>query len=127
MIEGVATAITAGRQLSFNVGAGYVTTAPQIFGSFAVVMLAGQTMVGDCVSVMVIVNVQVAVLPDASVAVDVTVVVPTGKKLPDAGTETTVVPGQLSVAVGALNVTTAPHWFAVLEAVIFEGQVILGG
>ena len=50
---------------------------------------------------MVTVNVQVAVLPDASVAVAVTVVVPTGNKLPDAGIDKTVTPGQLSLTVGA--------------------------
>ena len=50
---------------------------------------------------MVTVNEQLAVLPDASVAVAVTVVVPLGKTLPDAGTDTTVTPGQLSLNVGA--------------------------
>ena len=53
------------------------------------------------VGLMVTVNVQEAVLPDASVAVAVTVVMPTGNTLPDGGTDTTVTPGQLSVAVGA--------------------------
>jgi len=73
------------------------------------VILAGQVIVGACVSITVIVNVQVAVLPAASVAVDVTVVAPTGKKLPDAGLLATVTPGQLSLTVGAAKVTTAPH------------------
>ena len=49
---------------------------------------------------IVTVNVQLAVLPDASVAVAVTVVVPTGNTEPEAGVETTVTPEQLSVAVG---------------------------
>ena len=49
----------------------------------------------------VTVNEHVAVLPLASVAVQVTVVVPTGKVDPDAGEQTTVTPGQLSEAVGA--------------------------
>ena len=39
---------------------------------------------------------------DASLAVHVTVVVPTGKVEPDAGTHATVAPGQLSVAVGVV-------------------------
>ena len=43
----------------------------------------------------------VAVLPIASVAVQVTVFVPTGKNDPDAGTHANVTPGQLSDAVGA--------------------------
>jgi hypothetical protein len=41
------------------------------------------------------------VLPDVSVAVQVTVVVPSGKLEPDAGLQATVTPGQLSVATGA--------------------------
>ena len=49
--------------------------------------------------------VQVIVLLDASVAVQVTVVVPTGKHDPDGGLQTTVTPGQLSLAVGAGKVT----------------------
>ena len=48
---------------------------------------------------VVTVKLQVAVLPDASVAVHVTVVVPTGKHVPEGGLHTTVTPGQLSVAV----------------------------
>jgi len=52
------------------------------------------------------VNEQVAVLPDASVAVQVTVVTPTLKHVPDGGTHATVVPGQLSVGIGVVNVTT---------------------
>ena len=57
--------------------------------------------VGACVSFTVTVNVQVAVLLDASVAVQVTVVVPFGKVEPDAGAQTTVtVPGHVSLPVG---------------------------
>jgi len=57
------------------------------------------------------VNVQVAsgLLGLASDAVTVTVVVPTGKKLPEAGLAVTVTPGQLSLAVAAGKVTAAPH------------------
>ena len=50
----------------------------------------------------VIVNVHVPVFADASVAVHVTVVVPIGNEEPDAGTQTTVAPGQLSDAVGTV-------------------------
>jgi hypothetical protein len=53
------------------------------------------------------VNEQLAVFPDASVAVQTTAVVPTGKGEPDAGTQATVAPGQLSVTVGAGYVTVA--------------------
>lgn len=43
-----------------------------------------------------------AMFPPGSVAVQLTVVVPCGKKLPDAGVQTTVTdPGQLSDVVGA--------------------------
>ena len=48
----------------------------------------------------VTVNEHVAVLPEASVAVQVTTVVPVGKQEPDGGLQTTVTPGQLSEAVG---------------------------
>ena len=52
---------------------------------------------------MVTVNVQVPVFADASDAVHVTVVAPTGNVAPDAGTHTTVTgPGQLSVPVGVV-------------------------
>lgn len=47
-------------------------------------------------------NEQLAVLPEASVAVHVTVVVPTGKVAPDGGTQATVAPGQLSTGVGVV-------------------------
>ena len=62
-------------------------------------ILAGQTIVGGCVSVTVTVKEQVAVLPDVSVAVAVTVVVPFGNVDPDGGFATTVTPGQLSLAI----------------------------
>jgi hypothetical protein len=53
-------------------------------------------------------NVQVAVLPDESVAVHVTDVVPAGNTDPGGGTHTTVGgAGQLSVAVGGTYVTVA--------------------
>jgi hypothetical protein len=43
---------------------------------------------------------QLVVLPAASVAVQVTAVVPSGKREPDAGVQETVTPGQLSLAPG---------------------------
>ena len=48
----------------------------------------------------VTVKLQPAVAPPASVAVQVTVVTPSGKLEPDGGEQTTVAPGQLSVTVG---------------------------
>jgi hypothetical protein len=58
--------------------------------------------------VTVTVNRHVLEFPLASVAVTVTVVVPTGKSVPDAGLAlTTGEASQLSVAVGSVNVTRA--------------------
>ncbi len=57
-------------------------------------------MVGFSVSLTVTVKEQLAVLPEVSVAVQVTVVVPFGKAVPDAGEQLVVTPGQLSLAVG---------------------------
>ena len=64
--------------------------------------MAGQVTVGGCVSLTVTVNEQVAVLPDPSVAVQVTVVVPFGKGDPLLGIHATVAPEQLSFAVGVV-------------------------
>ena len=48
----------------------------------------------------VTVKVQLAELPDSSVAVQVTVVVPTGKVEPEGGRQAADAPGQLSATVG---------------------------
>ena len=64
--------------------------------------------------------------PAASVAVAVTVVVPTGKVLPEAGVLTTETPGKLSVAV-TVKFTTAPQTLASLSVVISPTHVITGG
>jgi len=88
-------------QFPLTVGAGYVTTAPHWLGSFDLVMFAGHVMVGGCVLFTVTVNVHVAVLPEESATLQLTVVVPTGKKDPEAGEQPGVpTPGQLSLAVG---------------------------
>jgi hypothetical protein len=80
---------------------------------------------GASVSFTVTSKLQVEVLPSASVATDVTVVVPIANTLPDAGVLTTVTPGQLSVA-PTVNVTAAPHNPASLLTVTFDGHVITG-
>jgi len=59
----------------------------------------------------VIVKLHVAVLPDVSVAVQVTVVTPTLMQLPDGGTHATVTPGQLSLATGLGKLTTVQAGF----------------
>src|SRR5207253_357818 len=70
--------------------------------------LVEQVITGDCTSFTVTVKLHVALLPLASVAVLVTVVVPTAKLLPLAGTLPTLTPGQLSVAV-TTKVTLLAH------------------
>ena len=69
--------------------------------SVVTVMFAGHVIAGSCVSCTVTVNEHVDVLFDASVAVQLTVVAPTGKVEPETGEQLTVVPGQLSEVVGA--------------------------
>jgi hypothetical protein len=70
------------------------------------------------------------VFPEASVAVQVTVVQPTGKLDPEGGLQTTLTAPQLSDAMGGGKVTTpvlgAGHCTAVW-AVMSGGQVITGG
>jgi hypothetical protein len=52
-------------------------------------------------SKVVTTKLQLAVLPAASVAVQVTVVIPAGNVDPEGGLHTALSPGQLSVVVGA--------------------------
>ena len=76
--------------------------AGQAFWLDTAVMLAGQVIVGAWVSLTVIVNIQLAVFRAASLTLQLTVVVPTGKKDPDAGEHNGApTPGQLSETVGA--------------------------
>ena len=63
--------------------------------------MAGQTTTGGSVSLTITVKLQLLVLPAASVAVQVTGVVPVLKLEPVGGVQVTVTPGQLSVAPGA--------------------------
>jgi hypothetical protein len=72
----------------------------------------------------VMVKVQFAVFPEASVAVQVTVVVPTGNVEPLGGEHAAVAPGQLSVGVGVVYVTGAGE---LPNMLILAGQVMLGG
>ncbi len=67
--------------------------------SLLTVKLAEQVTEGASVSFTVTVKLQVAALPEASVAVAVTEEVPTANTLPEAGLRATVTPGQLSLAV----------------------------
>ena len=88
-------------QLSDTVGAGYVTTAEHFPESVPVTTLAGQVIKGGCVSLIVTVNEQLAVLPEASLTVQVTVVVPFGNVEPDGGEQTGAPRPQLSLTLSA--------------------------
>ena len=80
---------TVTAQLSVAVGLFGANVAVHTPTSVVLVTFAGQVIAGAWVSFTVTSNVQLAVLPAASVAVEVTVVVPTGNTLPLAGTDTT--------------------------------------
>jgi hypothetical protein len=75
------------------------------------------------------VKLQVAVLPLASVAVYVCVVVPTGKNAPVArpAVRVTTTAEQLSAADGLNNVTFAPHLSTSLPTVMLAGQFVKVG
>lgn len=68
-------------------------------------------------------NELVLVFPDVSVAVQVTRVVPGGKKEPDGGMQLTVAPGVVSQE----KCTTAPFVPGSLNVVMFPRQLIAGG
>src|SRR5438093_1237000 len=90
-------------------------------------MLAGQAaMTGASPSVTVTVKVQALVLPLASVAVQVTVATPLLKVEPLAGAQTTEATAQLSLALGAVQLTAAVQTPAAVFCVILAGQVIVG-
>ena len=97
--EGGRQATLTPGQLSCAAGRGKLTTALVLPGSVFFTMSAGWVMVGRSPSAIVTLKLHVAVLPEVSVAVQLTVVTPTGKTEPEAGTQATVTPGTLSVAV----------------------------
>jgi hypothetical protein len=88
-------------------------------------MLAGHDEnTGFSLSVTVTVNEHVLTFPLASVAVNVTVVTPTGKAAPEGkpAVWVTIVPGQLSFATGAGHDTTALHTPELLILVMLDGH-----
>jgi hypothetical protein len=95
------------------------------------VTLAGQMILGSCVSFTVTVNEQVLKLLLASKFLQVTVVVPGPKKAPlavlDPEVNEMVNPLQLSVPVGVAYVTIAPQIPGSLLRTILDGQAIVGG
>jgi len=82
---GVQSTVTPG-QLSEATGFGYSMIVPGSFGSVITEMFSGHVTAGGCVSLTVTVNEQLGPV----VEVHVTVVVPTGKKEPEAGEQVTV-------------------------------------
>ena len=78
-------------------------------------------------SITVTANEHSAVFPARSVAVQVTVAIPTGNVLPEGGSQLTEPTPTLSVTVGGSQVTTALHRPGSLSWVMSPGQVISGG
>jgi hypothetical protein len=90
-------------------------------------IFAGQVITGLTVSTTFTENVQFEdILPDVSVALQVTAVVPIGKVEPDGGEQTTELTAQLSATIGA-KFTVALHCPAGAVARMFAGQLIEGG
>src|SRR5260221_2446372 len=87
--------------------------------------LAIQLITGCSVSFTVTVNLHVLELPESSVAVLITVVVPFGKLEPLAGTLVTLTPGQLSLAV-TTKVTLLAQLPGAVVTLRFAGQLITG-
>ena len=90
------------------------------------VIFAGQLITGLTVSFTVTVNVLVVILLEASLAVMVTVEVPAGNAVPEAGDAVTITPGQLSVALVA-KVTTLVQLPEAAFTEIFDGQPVITG
>ena len=79
-------------------------------------------------SLTVTVKAQLEELPDPSVTLHVTVVVPFGNVEPDDGEHAGApTPEQLSLTAGAEKLTAALHCPVAVPVTIFAGQVILGG
>jgi hypothetical protein len=109
---------------SLATGSSKVTAVPPDSHSMPV-MSSGQVMSGGVVSSTVMEKVHELVLPLASVAVHVTSVVPSGKVLPGAGTQTTVGSGSHASEAPTSNSTTAlpvPEHSTVMSS----GQLISG-
>jgi hypothetical protein len=73
-------------------------TAPHEPASVCTEIFAGHVITGFSLSITVTVNVLIVVFPEGSVAVEVTIVEPTGKNDPETGIDV-IVAEQLSVAV----------------------------
>ena len=101
--------------------------AKQVPAFALTVTSAGQVIVGGCVSLTVTVKVHWLLLPLLSVAVLVTVVTPTGKAEPLAGTLTRLVTEPHRSLAVTLKVTLLAHEPEAALTVMFAGQVMVGG
>jgi len=79
--------------------------------------------VGASLSVTVIVKLSLELFPVASVAVNSTVVVPTGKKSPTAAVASRVATEQLSRATGEIQLARAPHSPGALVMMTLDGML----
>ena len=89
--------------------------------------LTGATIVGFCVSITVTVKLAVLVFPAASVAVYVTVVVPSENTSPELCVLVIVTPAQLSVIVGVVQVAVALQFPVLLLMIRFAGIFVITG
>jgi hypothetical protein len=112
--------------LSVATGAGKVTTAEHWVAPASAVTFAGHLMTGGSLSATTTLKKQPAVFPEPSVAVQLTILVPAGKREPEGGAHVTDTPVQLSVAVAA-KLTAADACPGSVEVTIGAGHVILGG
>src|SRR5438552_4361252 len=112
---------TALSHRSVATGIGKLTAAkPESCGNSAALKLVRQVIVGGVVSWAVTVKRHWLVLPEASIAVQVTVLTPRLKVEPLGGRQTKIAPGQLSVTTGKKE-TGVPH-----STFRFVGQLMLG-
>src|SRR5438477_4312020 len=113
-------------QLSVTVGLPKFTpVAKHWFASVLMITSSGQAIVGFRSEERRVGKEQVAVLPLASVTVQVTVLVPMGNWL--GALLVRAKPGQLSVTVGLPRFTpVAKHWFASVLVVTLSGQTMVG-
>src|SRR5256885_6707950 len=124
--EGALLVTVTGPQLSATVGVPRATlVAPHRPAEAFTVTRVGQEIVGSCVSLMMTVCGQVALLPWLSVTVQITVLVPTAKS--EGALLVTVTGPQLSATVGVPRATlVAPHSPAEALTVTRAGQEMVG-
>lgn len=124
--EGGAQLTLAPGQLSITVGSAKFTTGEHCPGEAVTDTLAGHKTAMRSRSLTVTVNEQVAVAPPASVAIQVTGVVPIAKLEPLGGEQTTLKTGQLS-ATGRKKFTVPVQLPGSFTCKTLPGQLIRGG